>query len=67
RFYWVRRYRWLKMRGIDPDTAGYDYVPSSHALRGIGSPAVAGLLAGRGREPGRKASGNGAPTKIVGP
>ena len=24
RFYWVRRSRWLKMRGIDPATAGYD-------------------------------------------
>ncbi len=27
RFYWVRRYRWLKMHGIDEATAGYDYVP----------------------------------------
>jgi Cu(I)/Ag(I) efflux system membrane protein CusA/SilA len=24
RFYWVRRYRWLKMRGIDPSTMGFD-------------------------------------------
>ena len=24
RFYWARRRRWLKMRGIDPATAGYD-------------------------------------------
>ncbi len=24
RFYWSRRRRWLKMRGIDPATAGYD-------------------------------------------
>ncbi len=24
RFYWTRRRRWLKMRGIDPETAGYD-------------------------------------------
>jgi copper/silver efflux system protein len=24
RFYWVRRYRWLKMHGIDESTAGYD-------------------------------------------
>ena len=24
RFYWTRRRRWLKMRGIDPQTAGYD-------------------------------------------
>jgi copper/silver efflux system protein len=24
RFYWARRSRWLKMRGIDPATAGYD-------------------------------------------
>jgi Cu(I)/Ag(I) efflux system membrane protein CusA/SilA len=27
RFYWVRRYRWLKMRGIDPATAAYDHIP----------------------------------------
>jgi copper/silver efflux system protein len=26
RFYWVRRHRWLKMRGIDPAAAGYDEV-----------------------------------------
>ncbi len=26
RFYWARRRRWLKMRGIDPATAGYDKV-----------------------------------------
>ncbi len=24
RFYWVRRYRWLRMHGIDEATAGYD-------------------------------------------
>jgi Cu(I)/Ag(I) efflux system membrane protein CusA/SilA len=24
RFYWVRRYRWLKLHGIDEATAGYD-------------------------------------------
>lgn len=24
RFYWTRRRRWLKMRGIDPETAAYD-------------------------------------------
>jgi hypothetical protein len=24
RFYWVRRYRWLKMHGIDEAAAGYD-------------------------------------------
>ncbi len=24
RFYWARRHRWLKMRGIDPAKAGYD-------------------------------------------
>ena len=27
RFYWVRRYRWLKMHGIDEATAGYDDIP----------------------------------------
>ena len=26
RFYWTRRSRWLKMRGIDPATAGYDHL-----------------------------------------
>jgi Cu(I)/Ag(I) efflux system membrane protein CusA/SilA len=26
RFYWTRRRRWLKMRGIDPATAGYDHL-----------------------------------------
>ena len=26
RFYWSRRRRWLKMRGIDPATAGYDHL-----------------------------------------
>ena len=26
RFYWARRRRWLKMRGLDPATAGYDSV-----------------------------------------
>jgi len=40
RFYWVRRYRWLKMHGIDEATAGYDEAirprvlhNTSHALR----------------------------------
>jgi Cu(I)/Ag(I) efflux system membrane protein CusA/SilA len=28
RFYWARRSRWLKMRGIDPESAGYDYMKS---------------------------------------
>jgi len=33
RFYWVRRYRWLKMHGIDEATAGFD-----EAVRpGVGS------------------------------
>ncbi len=29
RFYWSRRHRWLKMRGIDPNTAGYDRLVGS--------------------------------------
>jgi hypothetical protein len=41
RFYWVRRYRWLKMRGIDEATAGFDYVPNWHSPAVAGSPAVA--------------------------
>ena len=32
RFYWVRRYRWLKMHGIDEATAGYD-----EAVRPLGA------------------------------
>jgi len=26
RFYWTRRRRWLKMRGLDPEKAGYDHL-----------------------------------------
>jgi Cu(I)/Ag(I) efflux system membrane protein CusA/SilA len=32
RFYWVRRYRWLKMHGIDEATAGYDEAVRPHAM-----------------------------------
>ncbi len=32
RFYWVRRYRWLKMHGIDEATAGYDEAVRPHSL-----------------------------------
>jgi Cu(I)/Ag(I) efflux system membrane protein CusA/SilA len=37
RFYWVRRYRWLKMHGIDEATAGYDAAvrPQGIAEKGI--------------------------------
>lgn len=40
RFYWVRRYRWLKMRGIDEATAGYDSVPHWDALYASRLPAA---------------------------
>ena len=33
RFYWARRRRWLKMRGIDPATAGYDRLVDSSGRR----------------------------------
>jgi Cu(I)/Ag(I) efflux system membrane protein CusA/SilA len=61
RFYWVRRYRWLKMRGIDPATAGYDYVPHSCDLHPGGSPAGAGPLPGIEGTPEPITSGNGLP------
>jgi Cu(I)/Ag(I) efflux system membrane protein CusA/SilA len=32
RFYWVRRHRWLKMRGIDPAAAGYDDLPGNMSV-----------------------------------
>ena len=32
RFYWVRRYRWLKMHGIDEATAGYDQAVRPRSL-----------------------------------
>ncbi|MGA2034081.1 MAG: efflux RND transporter permease subunit [Thermoguttaceae bacterium] len=41
RFYWVRRYRWLKMRGIDEATAGYDYV--EHAAEALAEPVAPGV------------------------
>ena len=34
RFYWVRRYRWLKMHGIDEATAGYDQAVRPRSLPG---------------------------------
>ncbi len=32
RFYWVRRHRWLTMRGIDPAAAGYDELPANTSI-----------------------------------
>ena len=64
RFYWVRRYRWLKMHGIDEATAGYDLAvrpPSLHA----DSPAAARLLMAPGRELECASSGNGADAQTV--
>ena len=56
RFYWVRRYRWLKMHGIDEATAGYDFVPAPPAANRKGSPAarnkIAPLPAGIGQQEG---------------
>ena len=45
RFYWVRRYRWLKMHGIDEATAGYDEAVRAeqfHETRQTGSLNPAG-------------------------
>jgi Cu(I)/Ag(I) efflux system membrane protein CusA/SilA len=39
RFYWVRRYRWLKMHGIDEATAGYDEAVRPRALHDNGAHA----------------------------
>ena len=61
RFYWVRRYRWLKMHGIDEATAGYDQAIRPRSLHE--NRLAAGLLPGREGETGRAASGNGAPPK----
>jgi len=43
RFYWVRRYRWLKMHGIDEATAGYDKAVRPLALPTNGRLATAQL------------------------
>lgn len=65
RFYWVRRYRWLKMHGIDEATAGYDKAVRPQSLPGSGRFAV-GRLAGLTEKPANVASGNGAPAKTPG-
>ncbi len=49
RFYWVRRYRWLKLHGIDEATAGYDQAVRPRSLHG-NRLAPAMLPRGRGRE-----------------
>jgi len=59
RFYWVRRYRWLKMHGIDEATAGYDKAVRPSASHEKGR-AAAGRMPGPAGEPARTASGNGA-------
>lgn len=62
RFYWVRRWRWLKMHGIDEATAGYDKAVRPRALPATGRFA-AGRLSGLAETPANIASGNGAPAK----
>ena len=39
RFYWVRRYRWLKMHGIDEATAGFDLAVRPPSVPEDGRPA----------------------------
>jgi Cu(I)/Ag(I) efflux system membrane protein CusA/SilA len=67
RFYWVRRWRWLKMHGIDEATAGYDRAvrPAAPHENGRGIPAVAAPVQVTERGPAAVTSGNGAaaPTK----
>jgi hypothetical protein len=65
RFYWVRRYRWLKMHGIDEATAGYDQAVRPQSLHENGRVA-AGRLLGPAGESGRIASGNGASVQTAG-
>ena len=62
RFYWVRRYRWLKMHGIDEATAGYDEAVRPHSSHGSNRIAVS-RLPGQAETPTNIASGNGAPAK----
>jgi Cu(I)/Ag(I) efflux system membrane protein CusA/SilA len=45
RFYWVRRYRWLKMHGIDEATAGYDQAVRPRSLHEDGAAADRGCPA----------------------
>jgi len=45
RFYWVRRYRWLKMHGIDEATAGYDRAVRPQGLHEHGGAGAAPLAA----------------------
>jgi Cu(I)/Ag(I) efflux system membrane protein CusA/SilA len=62
RFYWVRRYRWLKMHGIDEATAGYD-----EAVRPLATAATSLVAASRlGSEHARIESGNGAAAATAG-
>jgi len=65
RFYWVRRYRWLKMHGIDEATAGYDKAVRPSVLPEDGRAAVGRLLR-PAEEPARIASADGEPAKTAG-
>jgi Cu(I)/Ag(I) efflux system membrane protein CusA/SilA len=64
RFYWVRRYRWLKMHGIDEATAGYDDAVRPGSVHE--NLLATGLLPGQEGEPGLAASGNGTPAQTAG-
>jgi Cu(I)/Ag(I) efflux system membrane protein CusA/SilA len=65
RFYWVRRYRWLKMHGIDEATAGYDEAVRPHAVHENGR-ATAEALLGREREAHSDGDGTHATPQIAG-
>jgi len=45
RFYWVRRYRWLKMHGIEEATAGYDKAVRPAVVSAVNPVATQGLPA----------------------
>jgi hypothetical protein len=64
RFYWVRRYRWLKMHGIDEATAGYDQAVRPRSLHE--NRLAATPLLGRAGEPALAVSGNGAAANTAG-
>jgi Cu(I)/Ag(I) efflux system membrane protein CusA/SilA len=67
RFYWVRRYRWLAMHGIDEATAGYDEAVRPQKLHETGrATAGAGRLLGLEGDLQPAASGSSAPAKTAG-
>jgi len=72
RFYWVRRYRWLKMHGIDEATAGYDRAVRPETVLGTGGLGDYGVavvprrLGGPPERATNLASGNGIPENTAG-